>query len=85
MSDAATGELQFIDCSLIVGIHGSTTMNGNMYWDILKQSMIPSLQRLGRRAVFHRAVVLESGLRDASATVKRVHVYIEKTMEKQRN
>ncbi len=28
------------------------TMNANMYWDILKQSMIPSLQRLGCRAVF---------------------------------
>ncbi len=28
------------------------TMNANMYFDILKQSMIPSLQRLGRRAVF---------------------------------
>ncbi len=28
------------------------TMNANMYCDILKQSMIPSLQRLGRRAVF---------------------------------
>ncbi len=27
------------------------TMNANMYCDILKQSMIPSLQRLGRRAV----------------------------------
>ncbi len=28
------------------------TMNANMYCDILKQSMIPSLWRLGRRAVF---------------------------------
>ncbi len=27
-------------------------MNVNMYCDILKQSMIPSLRRLGRRAVF---------------------------------
>ncbi len=27
-------------------------MNANMYCDILKQSMIPSLQRLGHRAVF---------------------------------
>ncbi len=42
MSAAGTGELQFI-----VG-----TMNANMYCDILKQSMIPSLQRLGHRAVF---------------------------------
>ncbi len=36
-----TGELQFIE----------GTMNANMYCDILKQSMIPSLRRLGRRAV----------------------------------
>ncbi len=42
MSTAGTGELQFIE----------GTMNANMYCDILKQSMIPSLQRLGRRAVF---------------------------------
>ncbi len=27
-------------------------MNANMYCDILKQSRIPSLRRLGRRAVF---------------------------------
>ncbi len=42
MSAAGTGELQFIE----------GTMNANMYCDILKQSMIPSLQSLGRRAVF---------------------------------
>ncbi len=42
MNAASTGELQFIE----------VTMNDNMYCDILKQSMIPSLQRLGRRAVF---------------------------------
>ncbi len=35
-------ELQFIE----------GTMNANMYCDVLKQSMIPSLQRLCRRAVF---------------------------------
>ncbi len=42
MSAAGTGELQFIE----------GTMNANMYCDILKQSMIPSLWRLGCRAVF---------------------------------
>ncbi len=42
MSAAGTGELQFIEA----------TMNANMYCDILKQSMIPSPQKLGRRAVF---------------------------------
>ncbi len=42
MSAAGTGELQFIE----------GTMNANMYCDILKQSMIPSLRRLGRRALF---------------------------------
>ncbi len=42
MSAVGTGELQFIE----------ETMNANMYGDILKQSMIPSLRRLGRRAVF---------------------------------
>ncbi len=42
MSAAGTGEQQFIE----------GTMNANMYCEILKQSMIPSLQRLGHRAVF---------------------------------
>ncbi len=42
MSVAGTGELQFIE----------GTMNANMHCDILKQSMIPSLQRLDHRAVF---------------------------------
>ncbi len=42
MSAAGTGELQFIE----------GTMNTNMYCDILKQSMVPSLRRLGRMAVF---------------------------------
>ncbi len=41
MSSACTGELQFIE----------GTMNANMYRDILKQSMISSFRRLGRRAV----------------------------------
>uniref|UniRef100_A0AAY5KGQ8 Transposase Tc1-like domain-containing protein n=1 Tax=Esox lucius TaxID=8010 RepID=A0AAY5KGQ8_ESOLU len=43
ISAAGTGELQFIE----------GTMNANMYCDILKQSMIPSLRRLGRRAETH--------------------------------
>ncbi len=43
MSAAGTGELQFIE----------GTMNANMYCDILKQSMIRSLRRLGRRAIFY--------------------------------
>ncbi len=38
----SAGELQFIE----------GTMNANLYCDILKQSMIPSLRSLGRRAVF---------------------------------
>ncbi len=42
ISAAGTGELQFIE----------GTMNANMYCDILKQSMIPSLCRLGHRAIF---------------------------------
>ncbi|KAF7241327.1 Parafibromin [Varanus komodoensis] len=42
MSAAGTGELQFIE----------GTLNANMYCDTLKQSMIPSFRRLGRRAVF---------------------------------
>ena len=39
-----------INASTVQFIEG--TMNANMYCDILKQSMIPSLPRLGGRAVF---------------------------------
>ncbi len=49
MSAAGTGELQFTE----------GTMNANMYCDILKQCMIPSLQRLDRRAVFQNDKVWE--------------------------
>ena len=42
MSSAGVGELYFIEAN----------MNSNMYCEILLQSMIPSLQKLGRRAVF---------------------------------
>ena len=42
MSAAGVGELYFI----------KGNMNFNMYCEILQQSMIPSLQKLGRRVVF---------------------------------
>ncbi len=42
MSAAGSGEIQFIE----------GTINANIYCDILKQSMTPSLQRLSRWAVF---------------------------------
>ena len=42
MSAAGVGELYFIEGN----------MNSNMYYEILQQSMIPSLQKLGSRAVF---------------------------------
>ncbi len=53
MSAAGTGELQFIE----------GTMNANMYCDILKQSMIPSLRRLGRSAVYMITTALLKKLR----------------------
>jgi len=40
MRAAGTGELSFIEGN----------MDSNMYCDILKQSMMPSLQKLGRTA-----------------------------------
>ncbi len=44
MSAAGTEELQFIEGN----------MNYNMYCDILKQNMMPSLQKLGRTAVSNK-------------------------------
>ncbi len=51
MTTAGIGELWFIEGN----------MDSNMYCDILKQSMIPSLRRLGRRAVFQH----DNDLQDA--------------------
>ena len=42
MSAAGVGELYFIEGN----------MNSNMYCEILQQNMIPTLQKLGRKAVF---------------------------------
>ncbi len=44
MSAAGTGELRIIEGN----------MDSNMYCDILKQNMMPSLQKLGRTAVFQK-------------------------------
>ncbi len=60
MSAAGTGELQFIE----------GTMNANMYCDILKQSMIHSLQRLGRRAVFQHDNDPQTHLQDDHCLAK---------------
>ncbi len=66
MSAAGTGELQFIE----------RTMNANMYCDILKQSMIPSLQRLGRRAVFQHDNDPKHTSKTTTALVKKLRVKV---------
>ncbi len=72
MSAAGTVELQFID----------GTMNANMYCDILKQSMIPSLQRLGHRELFqhdndpkHTAKTLRANVDGLAKHVSRPNPY----------
>ncbi len=64
MSAAGTGELQFIE----------GTMNVNMYLDILKQSMIPSLQRLGRGAVFQHDNDPKQTSKMTTALLKKLRV-----------
>ncbi len=66
MSAAGTGELQFIEGS----------MNANMYCDILKQSMIPSLQRLGRRAVFQHDNDPKHTSKTTTALLKKLRVKV---------
>ncbi len=66
MSAAGTGELQFIE----------GTMNVNMYWDILKQSMIPSLWRLGRRAVFQHDNDPKHTSKRTTALLKKLRVKV---------
>ncbi len=64
MSAAGTGELQFIE----------GTMKANMYCDILKQSMIPSLLRLGRRAVFQHDNDPKHTFKTTTALLKKLTV-----------
>uniref|UniRef100_A0AAZ3P4U9 Tc1-like transposase DDE domain-containing protein n=1 Tax=Oncorhynchus tshawytscha TaxID=74940 RepID=A0AAZ3P4U9_ONCTS len=52
------------------------TMNANMYCDILKQSMIPSLRRLGRRAVFQHDNDPKHTSKTATALLKKLRVKV---------
>ncbi len=63
---AGTGELQFIE----------GTMNANMYCDILKQSMIPSLRRLGRRSVFQHDNDPKHTSKTTTALIKELRVKV---------
>ncbi len=66
MSAAGTGELQFIE----------GTMNANKYCDILKQSMIPSLQRLGHRAIFQHDNDPKHTCKTTTALLKKLRVKV---------
>ncbi len=66
MSAAGTGELQFIE----------GTMNANMYCDILKQSMIPSLRRLGHMAVFQNDNDPKHTSKTTTALLKKLRVKV---------
>ncbi len=63
---AGTGEIQFIE----------GTMNANMYGDILKQSMIPSLRRLCRRAVFQHDNDPKHTSKTPTALLKKLRVKV---------
>ncbi len=65
-SAAGTGELQFIE----------GTMNANIYCEILKQSMIPSLWRLGRRAVFQHDNDHNHTSKTTTALLKKLRVKV---------
>ncbi len=62
----SAGELQFIE----------GTMNVNMYCDILKQSMIPSLRRLGRREVFQHDNDPKHTFKTTTALLKKLRVKV---------
>ncbi len=66
MSAAGTGEQQFIE----------RTMNANMHCDILKQSMIPSLRRLGSRAVFQQENDPKHTSKTTTALLKKLRVKV---------
>ncbi len=51
-------------------------MNANMYCDILKQSMIPSLWRLDRRAVFKHDNDPKPTSKTSTALLKKLRVKV---------
>ena len=66
MSAAGVGELYFIEGN----------MNFNMYCEILQQSMIPSLQKLGSRAVFQHNNDSKHTSKTTIALLKRLRVKV---------
>ena len=66
MSAAGVGELYFIE----------ENMNSNMYCEILQQSFIPSLQKLGRRAVFQHVNDPKHTFKTTIALLKRLRVKV---------
>ena len=68
MSAAGVGELYFIEGN----------MNSNMYCEILQQTLIPSLQKLGRRAVFQHDNDSKHTSKTSIALLKRLRVKLAK-------
>ena len=66
MSAVGVGELYFIEGN----------MNFNMYCEILQQSMIPSLQKLGSRAVFQHDNDPKHTSKTTIALLKRLRVKV---------
>ena len=66
MSAAGVGELHFIEGN----------MNSSMYCEILQQSMIPSLQKLGRRAVLQHNNDHKHTSKTTTALLKRLRVKV---------
>ena len=66
MSAAGVGELHFIEGNL----------NSIMYCEILQQSIIPSLQKLGRRAVFRHDNDPKHTFKTTTALLKRLIVKV---------
>ena len=66
MSAGSTGELQYIE----------RTMHANMYCDTLKQSMIPSLQKPGRREVFQHDNDPKCTSKVTTALLKKLRVKV---------
>ena len=66
ISAAGDGELHFIE----------RNMNSNLYCEILQKSMTPSLQKLGRRAVFQHENDPKNTSKTTTALLKRLRVKV---------
>ena len=70
------GNVMVWGCMSAAGVAELHFMNSNMFCEILKQNMIPTLQKLGRRAVFQYDKDSKHTSKTTTALLKRLRIKV---------